>query len=393
MNVTIKNTGLMPINGANFDVSLNVKEVLGGTDTVVYSNDFESTNPNVNIDNAYITKHSYTGEYESGDSSWHIDEDRIWESSVTYEEGDIVHYNNTDYECGGNNTTSCDTNPEEDNSSWQEVFYWLHEAESNPSSYYWAGVTHSFDENTSVTGYYNHMDEALILNDIDLSGADAAFLDMDAICTVGFFELFLNEPFDVIERWLYEDSCSIEGWSDGTGWETVWRYGGWDNERKYRIEERISSAPDPEYNDYNDNDYGDYHTTLWNEYSEGGGDPDSCYIPYLQFGLPYPLCFEDGGLDQKADSIDLTPYAGEVIDLRFRFRTGLEGTTGPEGSADYSEMDGFAIDNITIRKRDVDFGPNPTEVTEQKQGINLVAGESMTVSLNADFIDNKAYEM
>ena len=43
MNVTIKNTGLMPINGANFDVSLNVKEVLGGTDTVVYSNDFEST--------------------------------------------------------------------------------------------------------------------------------------------------------------------------------------------------------------------------------------------------------------------------------------------------------------------------------------------------------------
>ena len=23
--------------------------------------------------------------------------------------------------------------------------------------------------------------------------------------------------------------------SDGTGWETVWRYGGWDNERKYRI--------------------------------------------------------------------------------------------------------------------------------------------------------------
>ena len=60
------------------------------------------------------------------------------------------------------------------------------------------------------------MDEALILEGIDLSGADAAFLDMDAICTAGFFELFLNEPYDIIERWLYEDSCSIEVWSDGS---------------------------------------------------------------------------------------------------------------------------------------------------------------------------------
>ena len=395
VNVTIKNTGLMPISGANFDVSLNVKEVLGGTDTIVYSNDFESSNPNVNLDDeAYITKHSYTGEYESGESSWHIDDDRFWESGVTYDEGDIVHRNNTDYQCGGNNTTSCDTDPEEDNSSWYEISYWEHEADSNPSSYYWAGVTHSYDFNgnsTDVTGYYNHMDEALILNDIDLTGADAAFLDMDAICSVGFFELFLAEPYDVVERWLYEDSCSIEAWSDGTGWETVWRYGGWDNERKYRIEERISSAPDPEYNDYNDNDYGDYHTTLWNNYTEGGGDPDSCFIPYLQFGYPVPICFEEGGLDQKADSIDLTPYAGEVIDLRFRFRTGLEGTTGPEGSTDYSEMDGFAIDNITIRKRNVEFGPNPTEDVQQKQGIDLVAGQSITVSLNADFIDDTTY--
>ena len=101
---------------------------------------------------------------------------------------------------------------------------------------------------------------------------------MDAICTAGFFELFLNEPYDVIERWLYEDSCSIEVWSDGSGWETVWRYGGWDNERKYKIEERVSSAPDPEYNDYNFNYFGDYHSTMWNNYTQSGGIRDSCAI-------------------------------------------------------------------------------------------------------------------
>ena len=114
------------------------------------------------------------------------------------------------------------------------------------------------------------------------------------------------------ERWLYEDSCSIEVWSDGSGWETVWRYGGWDNERKYKIEERVSSAPDPEYNDYNFNYFGDYHSTMWNNYTQSGGIRDSCAIFYG--------CWEDGGQDQMADSIDLTPYAGQTIDIRFRFR-------------------------------------------------------------------------
>ena len=40
VNVTVKNTGLNPLSGS-IDVDLEVKEVLGGTDTVVYSNDFE----------------------------------------------------------------------------------------------------------------------------------------------------------------------------------------------------------------------------------------------------------------------------------------------------------------------------------------------------------------
>ena len=51
-----------------------------------------------------------------------------------------------------------------------------------------------------------------------------------------------------------------------------------------------------------------------------------------------------------ADSIDPL-HAGQNIDIRFRFRSGLEGTVGPEGSLDYSGLDGFAIDNISIRTR------------------------------------------
>ncbi|MDP7356756.1 MAG: hypothetical protein QF843_05605, partial [Candidatus Thalassarchaeaceae archaeon] len=245
----------------------------------------------------------------------------------------------SDYQCMPNGTDTClaaDGNPEENNESWDgPVAYPYWEAEANPTNYFWSGVTHTYEledgNTTDDTGYYNHMDEALILEGIDLSGADAAFLDMDAICSAGFFELFLAEPYDVIERWLYEDSCSIEVWSDGSGWETVWRFGGWDNERKYKIEERVSSAPDPEYNDYNSNFFGDWHTTMWNNYTESGGIRDSCAITY-------GICWEDGGQDQMADSIDLTPYAGQTIDIRFRFRSGLEGTAGPEGSLDYSGL-------------------------------------------------------
>jgi len=397
VNVTVKNTGLMPISGGSLDVDLEVREVLGGTDTVVYFNDFESATANVNLDqdgdgigDAQFNKYSYTGEYETGNSSWHIDEDRYW-ISQDYDEYDVVHFNNSDYQCMPNGTDKCfaaDGNPEENNESWDgPVAYPNWEAEANPTSYYWAGVSHTYDlgdgNTTDDSGYYNHMDEALILEGIDLSGADAAFLDMDAICTAGFFELFLNEPYDVIERWLYEDSCSIEVWSDGSGWETVWRYGGWDNERKYRIEDRVSSAPDPEYNDYNDNFFGDWHTTMWNNYTDSGGIRDSCIVFYN-------VCWEDGGLDQKADSIDLTPYAGQTIDIRFRFRSGLEGTVGPEGSEDFSGLDGFAIDNISVRTRDVNFGDSTVE-SQQLTNLDLVAGESLQVQLTADFVDNTTY--
>ena len=390
VNVTVKNTGLMPISSGSFDVDLEVREVLGGTDTVVYFNDFETDSPNINSAGATLSKYSYTGEYDLGNSSWHIDEDRYW-ISQDYDEYDVVHFNNSDYQCMPNGTDTClaaDGNPEENNESWDgPVAYPYWEAEANPTNYFWSGVTHTYEledgNTTDDTGYYNHMDEALILEGIDLSGADAAFLDMDAICSAGFFELFLAEPYDVIERWLYEDSCSIEVWSDGSGWETVWRFGGWDNERKYKIEERVSSAPDPEYNDYNSNFFGDWHTTMWNNYTESGGIRDSCAITY-------GICWEDGGQDQMADSIDLTPYAGQTIDIRFRFRSGLEGTAGPEGSLDYSGLDGFAIDNISVRTRDVNFGASTFE-SQQLENLDLLAGESLQVQLTADFVDNTTY--
>ncbi|MDP6220966.1 MAG: hypothetical protein QGG76_05185, partial [Candidatus Thalassarchaeaceae archaeon] len=50
----------------------------------------------------------------------------------------------------------------------------------------------------------------------------------------------------------------------------------------------------------------------------------------------------------------------------------------------------FAFDNITIRKRDVSFGDS----TVESQTLTLsdaAAGESQTVQLTADFVDNTTY--
>ena len=132
VNVTVKNTGLNPLTGS-VDVDLEVKEVLGGTDTVVYSNDFEGNEDTTNCSNCVFAKHSYTGMYGTGASSWHIE-----------------------------TNSTADTQ----NVSW-------YEADSNPTNYYWAGMDYN-GNNESDSGYYNNMDEALILENVDLTGADAA---------------------------------------------------------------------------------------------------------------------------------------------------------------------------------------------------------------------------
>ena len=322
VNVTVKNTGLNPLTGS-VDVDLEVKEVVGGTDTVVYSNDFEGNEDTTNCANCAFVKNSYTGMYGTGASSWHLE------------------------------TNSTDTQ----NASW-------YEADSNPTDYYWAGMDYNGD-NESDSGYYNNMDEALILENVDLTGADAAYMDLSVMCTTAYFELYLNEQYSVVERWLYEDSCGIEVWSEGNGWESVFFNGGWDNERFFRI---FWQGVDPEYNTYNGNNYANT-ATGWINYTEGGGTSED---------------------PNELESIDLTRYAGQVIDIRFRFRSGLMGSVGPAGSSQDTGLDGFAFDNITIRKRDVTFGSTET-VSQQLIFNGFAAGAYEEVSLTADFIDNRTY--
>jgi 2-keto-3-deoxy-L-rhamnonate aldolase RhmA len=42
-------------------------------------------------------------------------------------------------------------------------------------------------------GYYNNMDEAFIIENVDLSGFDVVYFDVDFFCIIVFFELYLAE--------------------------------------------------------------------------------------------------------------------------------------------------------------------------------------------------------
>ena len=56
----------------------------------------------------------------------------------------------------------------------------------------------------------------------------------------------------------------------------------------------------------------------------------------------------------------------------------------------FQRIDGFAFDNLTIRKRNVEFG-NVTDASQEISFTDLAAGENRIVQLSADFVNNTTY--
>jgi hypothetical protein len=114
------------------------------------------------------------------------------------------------------------------------------------------------------------------------------------MCSASFFQLYLAEQFDVVERLLYEDSCSIEVWSDGSGWEQVFFAGGWDLDRIFRL---YTLGVDPEYNTYN----GDISAGLetgWVNFTEDGTESEDLEkIMFNARPVPSFLALKTGALE------------------------------------------------------------------------------------------------
>ena len=93
---------------------------------------------------------------------------------------------------------------------------------------------------------------------------------------------------------------------------------------------------------------------------------------------------------QDNNSLDLTPWAGETIDLRFRFRTGYEGSVGLDNESRNTQFDGMAIDNLTITKTITQYG----QIQPVSQTLNLnnfSPGDEQSIVLNAYFTNDTEY--
>ena len=89
----------------------------------------------------------------------------------------------------------------------------------------------------------------------------------------------------------------------------------------------------------------------------------------------------------------MSPWAGEIIDLRFRFRTGFGGSVSDANESLWSGYDGFAVDNLTITKQNTAFFPNTQNLQTQIQVNNLGPGQEYETSLQADFLNDTTYRI
>jgi len=323
VSVDITNTGLDQLGGT-IDVTTTVKEVTGGTNTTVYQNDFDSAA--VNPLNANLAFEQYLG----GTNSWHIETNHPTASQMEV-----------------NDTSANLTNPTN--------FMWAGTMETNTSD----GVSHS--------GYLPNRDDAMLIQSIDLTGADAARLGVQVYFDAWFSVIrYGGGATGVIEpRTIIEDVGLIEVRRQSGGWETLQFYGGFDFNRQmndaFGLDEgqNAGSAQQLGYSN-------GYH---WG------------YRSYYGW-----LNFTDGS------ELDLSRYAGEVIDLRFRFRSNTFGSVNADDDW-YIGFDGFAVDNLSITKESLVYGGGPQQKTNPVALGTFKSSDQITTNMSFNFDADKEYKI
>jgi len=311
VNVTIQNTGLDSISGS-VDIEVAVKEITGGTDTVVYANDYE------------VAPTSNCG----AGCTW---------AAIDYDKEQLFWHEET----AGNHSATPNG----------------FDADVNPTDYMWAGTMWANQSNGGVleSGYLSSQDEAIILSDVDLTGADAAELELDLFCTAGYSAVhWVNAQGQIVGMDIYDDSCNIDIFTEDKGWVPIIYRAGYDLIR-------------------------------FNEYANNGGSVEYTSRIVHASGTNYSWLDLTGN-----NSLDLTPWAGEIVDIRFRFRSGYQGSVGLDNESQNTQWDGMAFDNVTIKKTITQYGAiQPVSQTLNLN--NFAPGDEEVVTLNAYFVNDTEY--
>jgi len=339
INVTLTNTGMDTLNGqtATLEVTLNEVDEQNSTNTTVYENNWDDPEDKSGCG----TGCSWT--FES-----YIDNTPKWRVETNHSVG----------ASDGNNAENVSAN-------------YL-----NPTDFMWPGIYKTNSSGGQWSGYGKNWDEAMTLNNVDLTGADRAFMSVELFQHLGFGGLgsFDGQGFILGDVW--DDLAIIEVGSDSTGWSTIAcpqtanlegaclsgisMWGGFDNDRAFKMGVWGAAPENIVY--YGTAASGTYYG--WNNFTE-----------------------DDLG------SFDLSPWAGETVDIRFRFRTGFDGSIADDNESQWTGRDGFAVDNLTIWKQNTQFMPNPQVQTTPLTLSNLQPGQEYETSIQANLINGTLYRI
>ena len=339
INVTVTNTGMDILNGqtAQLDLELKIVDEASSTNNTVYQMDWDNpedkTGCGAGCDWAYE-------EYIDQATKWHEETNRSQGAT------------------DGNNDPNVSANYQ------------------NPTDFMWAGHYKTNDSGVLWSGYDKNWDDAMVLENVDLSGSDRAFMSVELFQHLGHGVLgSADQTGNFLAGDVWDDVAMIEIGSDESGWnilscpqqafisgacasgDSIW--GGFDLDRQYK--QSIGGVAEGVYY-YGIYSGGTYYG--WNNFTEEG-----------------------------LGSFDLSPWAGETVDIRFRFRTGFTGSISDDNESRWTGRDGYAVDNLTIWKQNTAFLANPQVQQTTINLNNLGPGQEYTTSITADLLNDTTYRI
>ena len=344
VNVTVTNTGMNVLNGqATLNLEMKVVDEANSQNQTVYSYDWDGAESKSGCGGGCSWAYE---DYLNDGNNWHLETN---------------HSNGAASASMGNNDVNTTAN-------WTG---------NNPTNFMWNGEMKTNDSGVTWSGYGRNWDEAMVLEDVDLSGSDRAWLSVELFRHLGFGAL---GSLDANNQWLlgdlWDDVALIEVYSDDTGWSTIncptsafldqacWSgasmWGGYDRERAEKIYAYGANA----------------ETNVWYGVQYSG-----TYYGWTNF------------TEEGSGAFDLSRWAGDTVDIRFRFRSSFEGSVSDSDDQMWSGRDGYAVDNVTIWKQNTAFVGSPQTLQSNINMNNWQPGEENETSIQANFANDTTYRI
>ncbi|MBT3452961.1 MAG: VCBS repeat-containing protein, partial [Euryarchaeota archaeon] len=339
INVTVTNTGMDILNGqsATLDLELKIVDETSSTNNTVYQMDWDNPEDKTGCGSGC------SWAYEE-----YIDQATKWHEETNHSQG----------ASDGNNDPNVSAN-------------YL-----NPTDFMWAGHYKTNSSGDLWSGYDKNWDDAMVLEDVDLTGSDRAFMSVELFRHLGHGVLgSADATGNFIAGDVWDDIALIEIGSEESGWDVI-------------------SCPQEAYI----NGACASGTSMWGgfdldrQYKQalGGVAEGVYYYGVYSFGTNYGW---SNFTEEGVGAFDLSPWAGETVDVRFRFRTGFEGSISDDNESQWTGRDGYAVDNLTIWKQSTAFLANPQIQQSTINLNNLGPGQEYTTSISADLLNDTTYRI